>query len=157
MTSYILLLNPIFFYPYIQREPLRDLPEGHEDIFRQIDKVTKLLNVFFVRALSSHLPPSLLVNAINPGFCLSELRRNASPQMLDQFKTMDQEFGLTSEEGGRSILRAKFLSIGRVVEESDFSLSKEGYEMQNRLWDETLQILCKVDPRVGDITKEYLI
>ncbi|KAJ7581544.1 hypothetical protein C8J56DRAFT_833656 [Mycena floridula] len=136
-------------------------------------QTTKLLNLFFVRAISAHLPPSLLVNAVNPGFCISELRRSASAEETARYEAMEREVGLTSEEGGRNIvygvtggygnpeeeekLRAKFISLAEVIEESDFSLSKEGYEMQNRIWDETLEILTKVDPRVGDIAKEYLV
>ncbi|KAJ7579307.1 hypothetical protein C8J56DRAFT_868375 [Mycena floridula] len=135
--------------------------------------ITKLLNIFFVRALTAHLPPSLLVNSISPGFCYSELRRSVSTEDLVRYQAMDSEFGYTSEEGSRHIvygatagygipeeeekLRGKYISLSEVLEESDFSLSKEGYEMQNRLWDETLEILTKVDPRVGDNVKEYLI
>ncbi|KAJ7593752.1 hypothetical protein C8J56DRAFT_1120539 [Mycena floridula] len=135
--------------------------------------ITKLMNIFFVRALTDHLPPSLLVNSINPGFCYSELRRNASAEDLATFQAMEREFGLTTEEGSRHIvygatggydnpkeeekLRGKYISLSEVLEESDFSISKEGYEMQNRIWDEILEILTKVDPRVGDIVKEHLI
>ncbi|KAJ7599315.1 hypothetical protein C8J56DRAFT_771070 [Mycena floridula] len=135
--------------------------------------ITKLFNVFFVRALSSHLPPSLVVVGLSPGFCHSELRRDASAEKIAQFEAMDRAFGLTAEEGGRHIvygvtvghgnteeeekLKGKYISSSQIIEESDFCLSDAGYEMQNRLWDETLEILSKVDPRVGAIAKEYLI
>lgn len=40
--------------------------------------VSKLLNLFFVRELASHLPEDfpLVTDAVNPGFCISALRRN---------------------------------------------------------------------------------
>ncbi|KAJ7593817.1 hypothetical protein C8J56DRAFT_422140 [Mycena floridula] len=137
--------------------------------------ITKLINLFFVRALSAHLPSSLLVNAVNPGFCVSDLRRDVpsdSPEAV-RWNALEQKLGLTTEEGGRNIvygvtggygnpeeeekLRAKFIYLSDVIEESDFVLTKQGHEMQTRIWNETLEILTKVDHRVGDIVKEYLI
>ncbi|KAJ7593815.1 hypothetical protein C8J56DRAFT_1043599 [Mycena floridula] len=135
--------------------------------------ITKLINLFFVRAISAHLPSSLLVNAVNPGFCTSELRRDvpSGTEEAKRWDALEQKLGLTTEEGGRNIvygvtggygnpeeeekLRAKFIYLSRVMEESDFALSKAGYEMQNRIWDETLEILTKVDPRVGDLVREH--
>ncbi|KAJ6448326.1 hypothetical protein C8R45DRAFT_161953 [Mycena sanguinolenta] len=47
---------------------------------REQYSVTKLINLFFARALSAHLGPSapVIVNAVAPGFCVSELRRDLS-------------------------------------------------------------------------------
>ncbi|KAJ7584382.1 hypothetical protein C8J56DRAFT_151105 [Mycena floridula] len=135
--------------------------------------ITKLFNIFFARALSAHLPPSLLVVSLSPGFCFSELRRNVTAEQLVEFEAMDREFGLTAEEGSRHIvygvtaghgnaeeevkLKGKYLSCSQVTDESDFSLSDAGYQMQSRIWNETLQILSNVDLRVGAIAKECLI
>ncbi|KAJ7102844.1 hypothetical protein C8R44DRAFT_945643 [Mycena epipterygia] len=66
------------------------------------------------------------------------------------------------EMGSRTIVHAavnpngkqqngRYLANCRVEQESDFSLSEEGLEVQNRLWEETINLLCEIDPRVNDI------
>ncbi|KAJ7587092.1 hypothetical protein C8J56DRAFT_787096 [Mycena floridula] len=136
-------------------------------------EITKLFNVFFVRAISAHLPPSLLVNCISPGFCCTDGRRNLPPDEAAYFEALEREVGITAEEGSRQLvygavaglgnaeeeekLRAKYISFSEVFEESDFCISEAGFQMQTRIWDETLELLSKVDPRVTEIVREHLI
>jgi hypothetical protein len=107
-----------------------------------------VLNVFFVRALDARLPsssPTLTVNAVNPGYCYSELRRNFSGirNVIDW--VMEKTLALTTEEGSRQLvysavagkekdMRGAYISCSEVVEASDYALSVEGGKVQDRLW-----------------------
>ncbi|EPQ59201.1 NAD P-binding protein [Gloeophyllum trabeum ATCC 11539] len=138
--------------------------------------VSKLLNVLFVRALNAHLPTTspLIVDAVNPGFCKSELTRNIPDFKPPTFEYEGKTITLTawtSEEGSRQLLwaalgppnpadtdkiRGAFVSGNHIEEPSDFVLSKEGKDAQDRLWNETLEILNEVTPKVNAVVKEYL-
>lgn len=112
-----------------------------------------MLNVFFTRAFAEHLPRSVPVipSTVNPGFCVSELRRSLPALMKVRMKMMDIFMGRTAEHGSRQLiwaalgpdgkdgehvrhLRGAYVSTLAVHEPSDFVISKEGYEVQERLW-----------------------
>ncbi|KAJ6580899.1 short-chain dehydrogenase [Mycena capillaripes] len=133
--------------------------------------LTKLLNVFFVRALNAHLPPStpVIVNAVDPGYCYSELRRDFAGFMAVFDYLMERALAFTAEVGSRRLvwaalahpeqpdkLRGEYTATCRVQEASDFVLSSEGVKAQDRLWDELVEILRKVDPRVTTTVDKYL-
>lgn len=44
----------------------------------------------------------------------------------------------------------------KVVPVSDYVLSEEGIQAGNKIWDETVETLCAVDPRVRRIVDDYL-
>ncbi|GJE92167.1 short chain dehydrogenase [Phanerochaete sordida] len=136
---------------------------------------TKLLNVLFVRALSAHLAPAagVVPTAVCPGFCVSELRRNVSWREEVVYKLMEWTMGRSAEQGARPVVYAALGPDGRdgrhveffrgayvdsceVVGPGDWVLSREGWEMQERVWRETIEILEEVAPDVRKIVKEYL-
>ncbi|KAF7345417.1 WW domain-containing oxidoreductase [Mycena venus] len=133
--------------------------------------LTKLFNIFFVRALNTRLPPStsLVVNAVDPGYCYSELRREFSGMMAVFDWLMEKALAFSAEVGSRRLvwaalshqdqpekLRGEYSSNFNIMEVSDFALSPEGVRMQDRSWVELVEILGKVDPRVTAIVDEYL-
>ncbi|KAJ6580895.1 short-chain dehydrogenase [Mycena capillaripes] len=133
--------------------------------------LTKLLNVFFVRALNAHLPPStpVIVNAVNPGYCYSELRRDYAGIRAVVDYLMERALAFTAEVGSRQLvwgavahqeqpdkLRGEYLAGCQVKEVSDFVLSAEGVKVQDRLWDELVDILGQVDSRVTTTVDKYL-
>lgn len=73
-----------------------------------IENMLVVLNVLFVRALAEHLPAStpFTPTAVNPGFCLSDLRRDAGLGTRIQMKIMDIILGRTAEQGSRNLLWA---------------------------------------------------
>lgn len=111
------------------------------------DRSLAVLNIFFVRALQKRLSP-ITVNAINPGFCASDLRRNLEdPAFIAIMDKMMSDFGLSTEEGSRHIvygavgrlgeedkLRGQFLSYSRLAEVSDYVLSEDGKIAEEKLW-----------------------
>ncbi|KAJ7483178.1 hypothetical protein FB451DRAFT_1338105 [Mycena latifolia] len=133
--------------------------------------LTKLLNVFFVRALNERLPSTtpLIVNAVNPGYCYSDLRRSFSGIRLMFDNLMEWCLAFTTEQGSRQLvwaalgqqdhpekLRGEYISGSQVEEVADFVLSSDGAKAQNHIWDELVEILSKVDPKVSDIVDKYL-
>ncbi|KAF7345429.1 hypothetical protein MVEN_01560900 [Mycena venus] len=133
--------------------------------------LTKLLNVFFVRALNARLPKStpLIVNTVNPGYCYSELRRGLKGIMAFVDYLMELALAFPTEVGSRRLvwaavgaqdkpdsLRGEYINACKVEEASDFVLDAQGAKVQDRLWDELVEILSKVDPRVTANVTQYL-
>ncbi|KAJ6526933.1 hypothetical protein DFH09DRAFT_1414611 [Mycena vulgaris] len=132
--------------------------------------VTKLLNVFFVRALNARLGAApLIVNAINPGLCHSELGRTMTGVKAFLFGILSSILAFTAEEGSRQLvwgaiglpdsadkLRGEYINQCTVEEPSDFVISPEGTKVQDRIWDELIAMLGKEDPRVLSVVDKYL-
>jgi hypothetical protein len=110
---------------------------------------SSVLNVFFVRALNARLPPStpLIVNAVDPGYCYSELRRGLTGFMIVFDYLMERALAFTTEVGSRRLvwvalaypdqpdkLRGEYSSGCEVQEVSDYVLSAQGAKAQDRLW-----------------------
>lgn len=107
-----------------------------------------MLNVLFVRALNARLGAApVIVDAVNPGFCTSELRRDVSGPLAWIGALMEMIMAFTTEEGGRRLvhgavgmpenpdkLRGGYLNQCRVDEPSDFVISPEGQKAQDRIW-----------------------
>ena len=109
--------------------------------------------MLFTRAFTDHLlkPKTVIAAAVTPGFCTSELRRNFSLATRIQARLMEISMGRTAEQGSRQLIWAAlgpdgkegphvghlsggYVSSGSVVEPSDFVISKEGYDTQEKIW-----------------------
>ncbi|KAG2135459.1 short-chain dehydrogenase [Suillus clintonianus] len=133
--------------------------------------LSKMLEVMFVRELSSRLPEPtpVAVSAVNPGFCHSRLSRSTE---TNPFKTLGVAtvkalLARTTEMGSRTLVHpvvepgelsrhGRYLSCCEPKEESDYVISTEGREVSRRLWLETIDVLSKADPRVQRIVDEHL-
>ncbi|KAL4250005.1 NAD(P)-binding domain superfamily protein [Abortiporus biennis] len=133
---------------------------------------TKLSNLLFVRALNQHLPSNapIVIDAPCPGFCISDLRRNLDESLFAEALKLAR----TAEEGSRQLIYAAlaptpedeakgihldafkgaFLSQTAIAQPSEWVLSEEGKKVQDGLWEETIQILSKVDPKFTAILQE---
>ncbi|KAJ4468314.1 hypothetical protein J3R30DRAFT_3386098 [Lentinula aciculospora] len=143
------------------------------DALSSVDYHNKVsvLNVFFARALQARLSkyPSIIVDAVNPGYCYSGFRTNFTGFRAFLDHLMEKLFAITTEEGGRQLvwaavggsgveetLKGGYVSFGEVVEPSDFSISKEGQALEEKYWNQQLDILKAVDPRIKQIVDQYL-
>ncbi|PBK60625.1 hypothetical protein ARMSODRAFT_1026363 [Armillaria solidipes] len=52
-------------------------------------------------------------------------------------------------------LRGKYILMPEVVEESDFVIIEDGKIVQDKVWEEMLDILGKIDIDVSDVAKSY--
>ncbi|KAK7044162.1 hypothetical protein VNI00_007882 [Paramarasmius palmivorus] len=135
-------------------------------------QASKLLNVYFARALQKRLlktRPTITVNSVNPGFCISEFRRDLGIVMSSFGWVVEKLIAFTSEEGSRQLvyaavaekdneerMRGAFVSGSDVAEPSDDVISDEGAKIEDRLWDELLDVCKELDPRVREIANKYL-
>ncbi|KAF8677008.1 hypothetical protein AX14_004821, partial [Amanita brunnescens Koide BX004] len=105
---------------------------------------TKLLDLLFVRALADRLGNiPAIVNAVDPGYTISELRRNVSllglsvVYLLDLLPTEKSSRRLAwGASGGKDEekLRGDFHHCGQVSEPSDFVISDQGREVRESTW-----------------------
>jgi len=120
---------------------------------------SKLLNVFFTRALASRLGASspLVVNCVNPGYCKSELARNVNndSQGLLAYTTEEGSrqlvWAAVGGEDQRDELKGAYISSSQINEPSDVVLGEEGKVLEGRVWDDTMKILFKLSPKVAEI------
>ncbi|KAF8557655.1 NAD(P)-binding protein [Imleria badia] len=141
-------------------------------VMRNRYELSKLLEVMFVRELSSRLPnpTPVSVSAINPGFCHSRLTRSIedNPVLNAVVRLMKALFARTTEMGSRTLVHpavepgerarhGRYVSSCEVTEESDYALSDGGRVFSRRLWTETIEVLAKIDPRVHQIISEHLL
>lgn len=72
---------------------------------------TKLLQIYAVRQLASLLPVSecgVIINAVNPGACHSDLDRNTAGIAKLAMAAAKTLIARTAEEGSRNLLQAAF-------------------------------------------------
>ncbi|KAK7458156.1 hypothetical protein VKT23_010064 [Stygiomarasmius scandens] len=136
-------------------------------ILRNRYQDSKLFNVLFVRALTARLPfpspngdpPTITPVAINPGFCISSLRRGfvgeEHRERREIFEKMEKEIAFTAEEGSRQLvygalggrdgddtkqedvekkMRGGYVIMSELAEVSDFVLSEDGKKLEGRIW-----------------------
>ncbi|KAJ7756205.1 hypothetical protein B0H16DRAFT_694862 [Mycena metata] len=140
-------------------------------IMRASYPTTKLLNIYFMRGLNEYLGPTapIIVNAVNPGMCVSELRRDLPAVIAFISRIVERIMAFTAEEGSRQLvfgalgeaknpdaLRGAYINQSRVEEPSDFVIGSAGHKAQSQIWNEMVDILKKVDPRVSETIDEYL-
>ncbi|KAI0344674.1 NAD(P)-binding protein [Trametopsis cervina] len=136
----------------------------------------QVFNIFFTRAFAQHLGSHspIIATAVNPGFCVSNIRRNLPLTMRIGDKIAEMLMARTAEQGARQIIwaalgpdgkdgphvgqtmRGAYVSTGQTWEPSDFVISREGLEVQENVWHETIRILSKINPLVQANVEKYL-
>ncbi|KAJ6584790.1 hypothetical protein B0H19DRAFT_926764 [Mycena capillaripes] len=137
----------------------------------QLTSFSSVLNIFFVRALNARIPGStpVVVNAVNPGYCYSNIRQSFSGVQAVVDYLMERGIALPTEVGSRQLvwaaigqqdapekLRGEYISLQQVDEVSDYILSPEGVQVQDRIWDELIAVLGSTDPRIASVVNTYL-
>ncbi|KAJ6551758.1 hypothetical protein B0H19DRAFT_1031184 [Mycena capillaripes] len=127
--------------------------------------VSKLFILFFARELARRVDSDTgpTVVSVSPGLCSSDLDIESTAPTMRPLKRIVMSFiSRTLEMGSRTIVHAavsdddqvqhgRYLANCRAEKESEFSLGQDGMIAQSRLWDETMQILKIIDPRVETI------
>ncbi|KAF9527907.1 hypothetical protein CPB83DRAFT_836265 [Crepidotus variabilis] len=127
---------------------------------------TKLLNVLFARALAGRLVgQSIVVDAVDPGYCKSNLRGGFRNPIRIISRFFDFLFALSTEQGSRQLvwasvartpggeeidLNGQFISFSSVTEPSDYVLSEQGHlELMDGYfaWSISLMNSKKLTPR----------
>ncbi|RXW19382.1 hypothetical protein EST38_g6481 [Candolleomyces aberdarensis] len=130
---------------------------------------TKLLNIFFTRSLANLLQNTpVTVNCVNPGFCISNIRREFTGFMVVMDWLMEKILARTTEKGGRQLvwaalgspenpedLKGAYVNLHRVEEPSDYVIGVEGKKREDKLWADLIKELAKVDDRVQTIVQDF--
>ena len=88
------------------------------------------------------------MDAVDPGYAISELRRNVRGFSISlYFYFMDWLLAMPTEKSSRRLvwsalggredeekMRGAYIGGSRIVEPSDFVLSDEGQQVQERIW-----------------------
>ncbi|KAJ5746282.1 dehydrogenase [Penicillium odoratum] len=108
---------------------------------------SKLLNIMWLRELSSKVGPNLIVNGVNPGLCASTLHRSDTTPGINGFNKV---FAWTAAQGGHNLMDAAVqhpqaqgahLSQQAIKKPSPFVLSAQGKQAQTKVWNETVALL----------------
>lgn len=134
--------------------------------------VTKLLQVLLVRAIAPRLQsgaddtaPVIVLNAVNPGFCHSELRRDITKVSVVGHLVRAVELVLcrSAEVGARTLVtgvaagadsHGEYMSDGMIVAPSAFAFSEEGRDVGEWVWCELREMLEVIMPGVTDVVRK---
>lgn len=123
--------------------------------------VSKLLEILFIRSLAPAMTasqkPSVILNTLTPGFCRSELLRQATFPLNVASWVGKKLIARTTETGSRTLVEATrageethgvYMVDCEVGEVSRWARSKEGLEAQGRVYEELKGILEGIEPGV---------
>jgi NAD(P)-dependent dehydrogenase (short-subunit alcohol dehydrogenase family) len=131
--------------------------EAAEKNFMDQYPISKLLEVFGVRAIAQAHPASVFpvtINCVNPGLCHSELARETPTFGFWLIKLL---LARSTEVGSRTLVHAgiqgaeshgQYLSDCEIAEPAPMVTSQEGKEAQDRVWAELLMKLEAIKPGV---------
>lgn len=145
--------------------------------------VAKVFLVFFTRQLSTYLSATdkvttdstsstpITITCTTPGFTDTKIFTSSSGgvhpmQSGISFSIARLFLARSPEVGSRPVMwsvyergdvvHGKYCANCQVEEESDFAISKIGWDIQRRIWREALDVLMTVDGRIRLIEEEYL-
>ncbi|OJJ58926.1 hypothetical protein ASPSYDRAFT_45345 [Aspergillus sydowii CBS 593.65] len=111
--------------------------------------LSKLMDTFAVRELAAQLPldqGKVVINAVCPGLCKTELVRNAPPPQKESILNLHAQFGRSAEDGSRTLLAGAnlgedshggFTSSCEIRNDKvpDWAKDEEAQKWQKNLWD----------------------
>ncbi|KAL2059859.1 hypothetical protein VTL71DRAFT_10014 [Oculimacula yallundae] len=138
--------------------PALNDPKNQQDRYN----VSKLLEILVVRelgpAMTASGKPKVTLNCLTPGFCHSELMRDA-PFPLKVLATIGKFLlARTTEVGSRTLVSAaaapeethgKYLQNMKIKEPSKWVRSEKGKEAQVKVYKELIAILEEIEPGVA--------
>jgi retinol dehydrogenase 12 len=114
--------------------------------------------VLFVRELAKHTSKTPVITLVNPGFCHSELVREATGVVAVFAYVFKALLARTTEVGSRTLLagatagqgsHGMFMSDGKNRQVEAWILTKKGAEVQKRVYEQTLKVLEEVEPGIS--------
>jgi len=125
---------------------------------------SKLLEILIVQELAPNITassksgkPSVIVNCVNPGYCVSELQRHAVPVMYFLVKLGGLIVARSTEVGSRTLFagaiggeetHGQYMSACEVKEPSAFVRSKDGEETRRKVYQQLLVVLEGIESGV---------
>ncbi|KAL5340726.1 hypothetical protein BJX70DRAFT_360232 [Aspergillus crustosus] len=146
----------------VKEDPFVGVDQIPQEQFIATYPISKLFDTFIVRELAAQLPVAqgkVVINAVCPGLCRTELIRNVTGPIRDTIIEQHEKYGRTAEDGSRTLLagavlgegsHGAFLSSCTVAEEKvpDWVKSEDGQKWQKNLWDVLVKEIEAADPVV---------
>lgn len=121
---------------------------------------SKLLPIWIVREMGARMSSedAVIVNCVNPGFCRTSLFRHADFPLNYIVRLTLLLLGRDAEMGSRTLMAAaaadrqshgKYMDSCVVRDPSDLVLSQEGEILQSRIFEELVEILEGIQPRIS--------
>ncbi|KAK3301879.1 uncharacterized protein B0T15DRAFT_515118 [Chaetomium strumarium] len=130
----------------ITKDPLTGMDdEGLH--FMQTYSLTKLVENLVVHHLAQLLPvekTGVIINTVCPGLCVTNLGRDAPPDVMDNLRQLHILYGRSSEDGSRTLLHGvvggiethgKYLDSCEIAEDTVMPGWAKNEDMQKRTWD----------------------
>ncbi|KAF8903437.1 hypothetical protein CPB84DRAFT_1774142 [Gymnopilus junonius] len=171
----VVLASEVHYWAVLERRvldapnPLREY--GHKNNLKDNTESDAASFECLVRSALNdrlHRKP-VIVSAVNPGYCYSGLRRKYGGITLLFDRLMEILLARSTEEGSRipvwaavgieerkDELRGAYINLMHVDEPSDFVISEEGEEVRQKIWNNLIEELSQVEPKVAHIVKENL-
>lgn len=101
---------------------------------------------------------SVILNTVNPGYCVSELQRNAGPVLYFFLKLGGLILARTTEMGSRTLFagavaggesHGTYMSTCEVMKPSAFVRSQDGVETQKKVYEQLIELLEDIEPDIG--------
>jgi retinol dehydrogenase 12 len=122
---------------------------------------SKLLEIMIVRELAQATTgpgkPLIIINTVNPGYCVSELQRHATPVLYFFLKLGGLILARTTEAGSRTLFagavageesHGMYMSDCKVKEPSAFVRSEDGVKTQTKVYEQLLKLLEGMEPGI---------
>lgn len=102
--------------------------------------------------------PFVIVNTVNPGYCVSELQRNATPVLYFFIKLGGLFLARSTEVGSRTLFagavageesHGMYMNACKVMEPSAFVRSQEGLKTQHNVFKQLMELLENLEPRIS--------
>lgn len=106
---------------------------------------------------ASSKPGKVIINTVNPGYCVSELQRHATPVLYFFIKLGGLLVARTTEVGSRTLFagavggedtHGQYMSDCIVKNASAFACSAEGLETQEKAYNQLLSLLDGIEPGI---------
>lgn len=119
--------------------------------------LSKLLEVLFVRELVSRTSQPPVITLINPGFCKTELSRDAKGFQAWRFAVMLAILARSSEAGSRTLLvgaaagpesHGKYMSDCRNAPVAEWIDTPDGMKVQQTVYRQTMAVLEQIQPGI---------
>ncbi|KAF7345670.1 hypothetical protein MVEN_01586700 [Mycena venus] len=117
--------------------------------------VSKLFNLYIVREIARlQQAEGVVVNVVEPGFCVSDLMREHNYNAFVQF--VYTRIGWSSAKGALNLLYAAlkptppgaYVSACKIRRPASWTCDKEGLEVQRRVWHEMVEVWQGVAPEI---------
>ena len=110
------------------------------------------------QAITNSGKPFVIINTVNPGYCISELQRNAPPILYFFIQLGTFLLARTTEVGSRTLFagavageesHGMYMSECKVKEPSAFVSSEDGAQSQKKVSEQLLKILESIQPSIS--------